>query len=90
MNSQNYIVSGCALDDIDACMQEIIEGMQVRFELPVTINWKVIGLNINVSLNSASEEMACEDFVFDQLWDEVLGAFEIADEEISFKHVSST
>ena len=34
--------------------------------------------------------MSSEDFVFDQFWDEMLGAFEIADEEISFKHVPNT
>ena len=90
MNSQQYVVSGCELDDIEASMQEVINGMQVRFEQPVTVKWNVAGSDINVSLSSKSEEMSWEDFVFDQLWDEVLGAFEIGDEEISFKHVPNT
>ena len=76
--------------DVDACMLEIIDGIQVRFELPVTINWKVVGSDIDILLNSDSEEMSWEDFVLDQLWDEILGAFEIADQEVSFKHVPST
>jgi hypothetical protein len=90
MNSQQYIVSGCELDDIEASMQEVIDGMQVRFEKPVAVKWSLAGSDINVSLSSESEEMSWEDFVFDQLWDEILGSFEIADEEISFKHVPNT
>jgi hypothetical protein len=90
MNSQQYIVSGCELDDIEASMQEVIDGMQVRFEKPVAVKWSLMGSDINVSLSSESEEMTWEDFVFDQLWDEVLGAFEIADEEVSFEHVPNT
>ena len=90
INSQQYIVSGCKLDDIEASMQEVIDGMQVRFEQPVAVKWSLAGTDINVSLSSESEEMSWEDFVFDQLWDEMLGAFEIADEEIRFKNVSRT
>jgi hypothetical protein len=89
LNSQKYIVSGCDLDDIEASMKEVIDGMQVRFEKAVTVKWSLIGSDINVLLSSESEEMSWEDFVFDQLWDEILGAFEIADEEVSFKHVPS-
>ena len=42
LNSQTYLVFGCALDDQDACMDEISNGMLIRFQLPVTINWNVI------------------------------------------------
>ncbi|WP_339719091.1 hypothetical protein [uncultured Paraglaciecola sp.] len=90
MNSQTYLVSGCALDDLDACMDEITNGMQIRFQLPVTVNWNVIEKVLKIELKSKSEEMASEEFVFDQLWDEILGAFEMAGDEISFKHVPST
>tara|TARA_R110001606_G_C15374241_1_gene649836 strand:- start:2368 stop:2523 length:156 start_codon:yes stop_codon:yes gene_type:complete len=45
---------------------------------------------LKIELKSQSEEMASEEFVFDQLWDEILGAFEMADDEIFFKHVPTT
>ena len=90
MNSHQYIVSGCELRDIEESMKEVIDGMQVRFEQSVSVKWSLTGPDINVRLSSESEEMSSEDFVFDQLWDEILGAFEIADEEILFKHVPNT
>lgn len=73
MNSQRYRVSGCALDDIEACMQEVIDGMQVRFEKAVVVKWNLAGADLIISLCSESEEMSWEEFVFDQLWDEILG-----------------
>lgn len=71
-------------------MQEVIDGMQVRFEKAVVVKWNLAGADLIISLCSESEEMSWEEFVFDQLWDEILGAFEIADEKISFKHLPGT
>ena len=49
MNSQQYIVSGCELGDIEESMKEVIDGMQVRFENPVSVKWSLAGPDINVS-----------------------------------------
>jgi hypothetical protein len=90
MHYQKYIISGCNLDDVVESMNEILEGMQVRFELPVELEWNVIGKNLDILFKSKSKEMSDEEFVFDQVWDEVIGAFEMSDEEITFKNVPVT
>jgi len=90
MYFQKYLISGCNLGDVADSMNEILEGMQVRFELPVEVQWSVQGADLSILLKSKSQEMADEEFVFDQVWDEVLGAFEMCGEEIVFKNIPVT
>ena len=71
-------------------MYEILERMQLRFEFPVELEWTVRGEELEILLKSEAEEMSLEKFVFDQVWDEVIGTFEMAGDEITFKNVPAT